>query len=334
MATQNIAINTGESAGFLLGLASHIFEVHGEEIGNAATTKNFISAYLKTKGSVTTEGGLDIAEPVLISTNGNFAMRDKYSQIAANIADPVREFRFDWVQQTGSIAINEVHKLQNMGKAQIKKLLETYKMQAETTIANIRNASFWKASPVANLDSESLQSIVSTTPTSGSLGGISRANTYAQNKVSNTTISSIGSAAGLALIHAMRITLGGDAKTIPDFAVTTPSLYANLQAFLDTLRQRYMDETMGQLGFDTIKIGPQTTLGFDGNGVDEGCPANRLYFLNSKHLFFRRLSGGMDRFTPFEFRDNSWNATSLFLDVFNLTTNLPSSMGVFTAITG
>ena len=334
MATQNIAINTGETSGFLLGLASMIFEVHGEEIGDAVTTKNFLSAYLDTKGSVTTEGGLDIAEPVLISTNGNFAFRDKYSQIAANIADPLREFRFDWVQQTGSIAINEVHKLQNAGKAQIKKLLTTYKMQAETTIANIRNEGFWRASPTANLHTESLPSIVSTTPTTGTLGGISRANTYAQNKIDAATYTSIGSAAGLTALHTMRVTLGGSAKTIPDFAITTPDLWAALSAYIDTLRQAYKDETMAQLGFDTIKIGPQTVLGYDGNGVDEGCPANQFFFLNSKHLFLRKLQGGSMRFTPFEYRDNSWNATSLFLDVLQLTTNLPSALGKFTAITG
>lgn len=334
MATQNIAINTGESAGFLLGLASMIFETHGEEIGDAVTTKNFLTAYLDSKGSVTTEGGLDIAEPVLISTNGNFAMRDKYSQITANIADPLREFRFDWVQQTGSIAINEVHRLQNAGKAQIKKLMTTYKMQAETTIGNILNDSFWKASPTANLDSESIQSIVSTTPTTGTLGGISRANTYAQNKVDTTTVSSVGSVAGLARVHQLRLNLGGSAKEVPDFAITTPIIYGLIQAFLDGQRQAYKDETMGQLGFDTIKIGPQTVLGYDGDGTTTGCPANRLYFLNSKHLFYRKLAGGEMKFSPFEFRDNSWNATSLFLHAFNLTTNMPSSMGVMTAITG
>lgn len=334
MATQSITINTGENASIIQSLATHIFETHGEEIGDAVIGKNFALTYMRSKAETPTVGGLDFAEPVMIAENSNFAFRNKYSQIDADIQDPFREFKFDPIVLDGTIALNKVHELQNMGRAQIKKWAKGLKSQAETTIYNLMARALWSASPVANVEPESIQSIVSTTPTTGTLGGITRSgNTYAQNKVNSTTITSIGSVAGLAALHKMRITLGGDAKTMPDFAITTATLFGNLVGYMDSLRRPTSSEQMTKLGFENIYLG-SALLGYDGDGGTGECPANRFYYLNSKHLFFRVLEGGNFVFEPFSRKDNSLNSTSVFYMVYNLTTNLPSSMGVFSAITG
>src|SRR3990167_3424497 len=105
MATQNIAIPTGENASLILSLATHIFENHGEEIGNAIIGKNFILTYLRSKAQKVESGGLDFAEPVMIAENSNFSHRSHYSQIDAAIQDPTREFKFDPVSLTGTIVI-------------------------------------------------------------------------------------------------------------------------------------------------------------------------------------------------------------------------------------
>jgi len=334
MATQNLAIPTSESASLILSLATHIFENHGDEIGNAAINKNFVLAYLRSKSEEETSGGLDFAQPVLIGENSNFGFRDHYAQIPADYQDPTREFKFDPVTLSGTIVVNKKHELMNMGRSQIKKWASTLKMQAQTTIENIVNRAMWAASPTANVEPESIRSIVSSTPTSGSLGGITRAgNAYAQNKVDSSTISSIGSTAGLAALHKMRAKLGGDAKTTPDFAVTTATLFANLHAYMDANRRLRSDEQMVKLGFENFYVGT-ALLGYDGDGGTGECPANSFYYLNSKHLFFQILDGGKFVFEPFSYKDNSLNATSIFYLMCNLTTNLPSSMGVFTAITG
>lgn len=340
MATQNIAVPTGESASILAMLATHIFENHNKEMGDAIINKNFVLAYIKSKAETVEVGGLDFAEPVLISANQNFAFRNKYSQIDANQSDPTREFKFDPIVLDGVIAINKVHELMNTGRAQIRKLAMTYKQQAESTVANIINAALWAASPVANLEPESLRSLISTTPTTGTIGGVSRSgNAYAQNKLFSTTISSIGSAAGLAALHTFRAKLGGDAKTAPDFAVTTATLWGNLMGYMDNNRRLRSDEQMTKLGLENFFIGT-ALLGYDGDagvandGTAAGCPANQLYYLNSKHLFYKILEGGNTVFEPFSRKDNSLNSTSVFYHVYNLTTNLPSSMGVMSAITG
>lgn len=334
MATQNITVNTGESAGLFQSLATHIFENHGKEIGDAVIGKNFALTYMREKAQEETQGGLDFAEPVMIGENSNFGFRGKYAQIDADIQDPTREFKFDPIPLTGTIVINKMHELQNMGRSQIKKWGTTLKTQAETTIANIMERALWNSSPTANVEPESIRSIVSDTPTTGTLGTVTRAgNTWAQNKVNTSTISSIGSAAGLAALHKFRATLGGNAKTSPDFALTTATLWGNLLGYLDNNRRPTSNEQMTKLGFENFYIG-SALLGYDGDGGTGECPSNHFYYLNSKHLFFKILEGGNMVFEPFSRKDNSLNATSVFYMIYNLTTNLPSSMGVFTAITG
>jgi hypothetical protein len=221
-----------------------------------------------------------------------------------------------------------------MGRAQIKKWGTTLKMQAQTTIENVMNRALWNSSPTANLEPESIRSIVTTTPTSGTIGGITRSgNSYAQNQTYTTTISSVGSAAGLAALHTFRAKLGGSAKVSPDFALTTATIFGNLMGFLDGNRRLTASEQMTKMGFENFYLG-SALLGYDGDGAANECPANQLYYLNSKHLFFKKLEGGDMVFEPFSYKDNSLNATSVFYMFYNLTTNLPSCMGVATAITG
>ncbi len=334
MTTQNIAIPTGESSAQLLNLATHIFEAHGPEIGDAVINKNFVLAWLKEKAKEQVVGGLDFAEPVLIGENSNFSHRSHYSQIDANIQDPTREFRFDPVTLSGTIVINRKHEAMNSGKAAIKKLMTTLKLQADSTISNTVNTAMWNTSPTANVEPESIPSLLSITPTTGTIGGISRSgNAYAQNAHSDTTISSIGSAAGVGSLHKFRANLGGSSKVVPDFAVTTSTLWGNLYGYLDGLRRLRANEKMTALELDNFYVGSEL-VGYDGDGGSGECPDNYMYHLNSKHLFFKCLEGGDFKFEPFSYKDNSLNATSIFYLFYNLTTNLPSCMGVQSSITG
>jgi hypothetical protein len=341
MATQNIAIPTGDSASLLATIATQCFENWNKEMGDAIINKNFVLAYLRSKAERVEVGGLDFAEPVLYSSNTNFGFDSKFAQIPSNYQTPTQAFRFDPVVLRGVVVINKVHELQNQGAAQIANFLDTLKKQATSTVENLVNAAQWNSAPTANVEPESLRTIVSATPTTGSIGGVDRAaNVWARNKINSTTISSIGSAAGVAALMTFRAQLGGNAKTTPDFAVTTATLWGNLSGYLANLRRLTSNENMAKLGIDTFSLVPGCEIGYDGDaglatdGTSAGCPANQLYFLNSKHLFYKVLKGGNMKFEGFSKKDNSLNDTSIFYHVYNMTTNLPSSMGLFTAITG
>ena len=321
-----ITVATQETT-LLESLATHIFENHGEEIGNDAINKNFTMAMLDRKGSKkVVEGGLDFAEPILIGENSNFDFRSHYSDVDANHQDPTREFKFDPKTLSGTIVLNTLHDAMNQGKLAIKKWMKTLRMQADTTIENKINGSFWTASP-SSVQPESLQSIISATPTTGSLGGITRAgNSYAQNGAYTTAIADIGSEAGLATLHSERANMGGDANTNPDIAVTTPTLWGGLFGYMDSLRRVRADEQVVKLGFDNFMVGTATL------GYDSLCPSGYFYYINSKHLFLKILKKGNFVFEPFSRKKDNLNSTSLFYLFYNLTTNLPSAHKVFTNV--
>lgn len=340
--TQNIAIATADSSSLLATLATQMFEDWNPEMGDAIINKNFALTWMKANAKKTVVGGLDFAEPILYSSNSNFAFRDKFSQIPAAYQTPTQAFRFQPAPLTGVIPINMIHNLQNQGKAQIKNFLETLKAQAESTVSNLVSAAMWNSSPVTDIDPESLLSLCPVTNTTGSIGGQSRvSNVWARNKVFSTTVSSIGSAAGLAAMFNFRAQLGGAANDTPDFAVTTSTIYGNIFGLYAATNKRLTgSEKMVDAGIDSISILPKCELGYDGDAglaadqTSAACPANQLYFLNSRHLFYKVLDGANMKFMGFSYKDNSINETSVFVHAYNLTTNLPSSLGVMSAITG
>jgi hypothetical protein len=342
--TSNVAIPipSAEGSSLLATLATQMFENYNKEMGDAIINKNFVLAYLKSKAEREEVGGLDFAEPVLKGANSNFAFRDKFAVIPSNYQTPTDALRFAPAVLTGVIPINKVHELQNQGKSQIMNFLDTLQKQAVSTVSNLVSAAMWNSSPVTDIDPESLLSLISTTPTTGTIGGVSRvSNTWARNKVYDTTVSSVGSAAGIAALFAFYARLGGAANDTPDFAVTTTTIYGNILGFYaGTNRRLTQDATMTKIGVKSMELMPGCELGYDGDaglagdGSAAACPASSLYYLNSKHLFYKILKGGNTKFEAFTVKDNSINKTSVFYHIYNMTTNLPGSLGVMSAITG
>lgn len=332
MATQNIAVPTGETQSFLESLATEVFENHGAEIGDAAINKNFALAWLREHAEKVEVGGLDFVEPVRINENSNFGHRSHYSDIPDNVQTPNNALRFDQVTLSGSIVLNKKHELMAKGKHEIRSIMKDLREQADSTISNTLNTAMWDSSPTANIEPESIRSIVPDDPTTGTLGGANRATaTWARSRVSSTAISDIGSEAGITALHTFRIMMRGGAKSSPDFALTTATLYASLFGFMDANRRVMSNEKMTKLGFDNFMIG-SATLGHDGDGGTGECPASHFYWLNSKHLFFKVLEGSLFKFEPFRMRGKNLNSSSIFYMFYNLTTNLPGSMGVHTNV--
>ena len=68
-------------------------------------------------------------------------------------------------------------------------------------------------------------------------------------------------------------------KSSPDIIVTTPALYSLFESAL-TPQQRFSSSKLADAGFEALR--------FHGADVifDENCPANRMYFLNTKAMAF------------------------------------------------
>lgn len=333
MAT-NISYASGDT--ILETLVLHTLPDFGEH-GDGIINSNLLLAYMKDKKRFKVlDGGLELWKGVLKSENSNAKWQGAGDTMSAQLQDPNERLRWDIKIFTDSIVINKLDEARNKGRAMIKNFAQTLRDQAESTIPNNFNSAFWAATPGTN-EPNSIPSLISTTPTTGSIGGLSRVGRKElQNGVSTATIADIGAEAGLSALFKQIVsrTVGKDG---PDLVIMTDTLWAGLAAYLNTLARYGANERMAQLDFDTIKYG-RATIGYENvtglktsaNSISSGY----IYGLNSNHLAFECLKDGNFTWNPdgFERVGQTLNKALYFWVFCNLTTNLPWSHFVMTNV--
>jgi len=333
-----VSYASGDTAleSLILHTAPDIFGEHGDGISN----NNFLLAYLKEKKRFkVVDGGLEFWKGVLSRENSNAKWQSHEAPMSANLQDPNVRLRFDIMTFTDSIVINKKHEAMNKGRAMIKSYAQTLREQAEATIPNAFNSAFWKATPGTG-EPESVRSLISITPTTGTIGGQSRVGNKAlQNGAYTTAIADIGSEAGLSDLKKLIIRQAVTSRNLCDLVIMTDALYAGLSAYLDANRRYNPDSKMADLGFETIKMG-KTVIGFEvatptGNsGYTDTIPANYMFGINSNHLNFEVLKDGNFIWNPdgFERVGQTLNKALYFWVFCNLTTNLPRAHFVATNV--
>lgn len=316
------------------------FGPHGDGIINTNAILSFFKGKDAKEGNSkrfqSIDGGLEFWNGIMSNENSNFKWQAHTSDMSANLQDPSQRLRFEIKTFTGSIVINELHKAQNKGKAMQKEFARTLRDQAESTIPNRFNSAFWAASP-ASTEPESIPSIVSATPTTGTIGGLNRSgNAFLQNIAYTTAISDIGSEAGVAELTRQRIRASIGANDLPDLAITTDQLYAGLSGYLASLNRFRPDDMMAKLGFETITLG-NMSITYENTNVLGGhntITANYFYMINSNYMKFKTLKDGNFIWNPagFERVGNTLNKALYFWVFCNLTTNNPRAHVVLTNV--
>ena len=135
---------------------------------------------------------------------------------------------------------------------------------------------------------DGLPSFVSNAPTTGTVGGINRANyAFWRNQTYDFSVDAGASASatniyrGFNLLWA-RCTRGSDT---PDLILVDNNFWEFYLASIQNLARFAGDSELADLGFTTIKF-MMADVVLDG-GIGGDAPTNTAYFLNSKYLFFR-----------------------------------------------
>ncbi len=340
MAATNVEYASGFTA--LESLILHTlpnFGPHGDGIIN----NNFLLAYLKGKNDngrafQVLDGGLEFWNGLRVRNSTNFKWQGISDEMDAMLQDPNKRLRFDIKTFTGSITIAKIHEAMNKGRAMIKNWVRDQREQAEDTIPNQFNSAFWSQNP-SSLEPISIPSIVSTTPTTGTIGGLSRAGEQAlQNGVLTTAVSDIGSEQGVSAMKKQQIqrSIGQGGKDRVDIIIMDEDNFAGLQGYLTTQNRFRPSERMAKLDFDTIQMG-STTISYENTLVADGentIVAGRVYGLNSNHLKFKVLRDGNFIWNPdgFERVGRTLNKALYFWVFCNLTTDLPKAHFVMTNV--
>jgi len=264
-------------------------------LADSVTKNNALLTKLKGRGNVKTISGGNVIMQELMYNDASTITASSYSgydviDITPN--SPISAAQFDLKQYASSVSISGFEMLQNSGREQRIDMLEGRIQVAEAQLLNQISAGIYSdGTGNSGKDITGLQAAISTTPSSGTYGGINRANWSFWRNAAFSGVSDGGAAVSSTNIQsymnrlAVQLVRGTDR---PDMIVADNNYY---RFFLESLQaiQRVTSEDSAAAGFTSIKYlgaGLNCDVYLDG-GIGGAIPSNRMYFLNSKFMFFR-----------------------------------------------
>jgi hypothetical protein len=258
------------------------------KLADNVTENNALLKRLSEKGKVKpVSGGRTIVRELEYAENATFQWYSGYETLNISPSDVITAAEFDWKQASVAVSINGLEQLQNAGKEQIINLIEARVGNAERTMRNgIAAAVYANGTGNAGKEIGGLQLLVADLPTSGTVGGINRANySFYRNQYFDATTDG-GNAATSSNIQGYmntmwaRCTRGTDA---PDLIIADNNYFNLFLGSLQTI-QRITDPKMAQAGFTSVKY-MNADVVLDG-GIGGNCPTNHMYFLNTEYIHF------------------------------------------------
>jgi len=261
---------------------------------------------LRKKGKVKpVSGGRTIVQEIEYQENGTFFRYAGYDLLNVAPSDVMTAAEFDYKQAAVAITASGLELLQNSGEAAIIDLLEGRIANGEKTLLNnIAIDCYSDGTASGGKQIGGLQLLVSSTPTSGTVGGINRANWsfYRNQSFSGVTDGGAAVATGNIQSYMNRLYLRcARGKDKPDLIVADNNYFRIYWESLQAI-QRITSSNMGEAGFDSLKY-MNADVVFDG-GYGGGAPTNFMYMLNTDYIYFRPHSDrnfvpiGGDRMNP------------------------------------
>lgn len=256
---------------------------------------NALLQYLNSKGNVKPFSGGNVILQELMYNDPNTQNASSYSgydviDITPN--SPLTAPQYDIKQYAAAVTISGLEQLMNSGKEAIIDLLEGRIMVAEKQLMNQISAGVYSdGTGNGGKDITGLAAAISTTPTTGTYGGINRATWTFWRNVAFSAATDGGAPANASNIQSymnrtiLQTVRGTDS---PDLCVADNNYY---RLFLESLQaiQRVTTEEDAGAGFSSLAYfgaGKKMMVRLDG-GIGGSIPTNRMYFLNTDYIFFR-----------------------------------------------
>lgn len=266
------------------------------KLADNVTSNNALLTRLNTKGRIKPiTGGSQILQELAYANNGTAMYYSGYQPIDITPQKVIDSATFDIKQAAVGVSISGLEMLKNSGKEQIIDLLEARIEVAEDTMKNLISTGIYSdGTGFGGTQIGGLQLLVSTTPTTGTVGGFDRSsssNIFWRNQ--STTFSALSLTAGSDTIQTamnslyLKCVRGSDAVDL----IVADNTY--FKYYLESLQAitRIMDSNsdIGKLGFQSLKY-MNADVVLDGGlytGSYTGVPASQMYFLNTKYIHYR-----------------------------------------------
>lgn len=296
-------------------------------LANNVLENNVLLSVLNGSGKVKTfSGGQNITHELSYAENSTYKRYSGYEQLDVSPSDVFTAAEYAIKQSAVAISISGLEMLQNSGREQMIDLLESRIDNAQDTMMNNISADIYSDGTAdSSKQIGGLQHIISTTPTTGTVGSINRA-TYSfwRNKATNT--GGLTSSNARAKMTAMYNQLIRNADK-PDLIVADGNYYNAYESELQGI-QRIMDTgSDADGGFESLRF-KSVRVYLDG-GYGGSAPTNRMYFINTKFLKFRPHSKrNMVPLNPDRFAVNQDALVKLIAFAGNLTCGNSGLQGV------
>lgn len=299
-------------------------------LADNVTKHNALLRRLKQKGQISaTSGGRTLVRELEYAENATFSYYSGYETLNISPSDVFSAAEFDWKQCAVSVIASGLELRRNSGKEQLIRLLDSRIRNAEKTMMNnVSTGIYSDGTGSGGKQIGGLQLLIADDPTSGTVGGINRANfSFWRNKTYDFS-DNTATASATSIITAMRTLWQSCVRGTdqPDTIIAD-----------DTYWGYYWDALQAQqrfAGTDNRDAGPMS-LKFFGADVffdtGGGCPANHMYFLNTDYLFFE--AHPQANFTPLDEREpvNQDAIVRPLIWMGNLTMSNASLQGVIKA---
>jgi hypothetical protein len=256
---------------------------------DSVSKNNALLLRLLEKGRVeTADGGRTIVQEIEYQENGTFKRYAGYDLLNISPSDVLTSAEYDWKQAVAAISISGLEQMQNSGKEVMIKLLAARIKNAQKTLRNnIALDCYSDGTADGGKQIGGLQAAVSTSPTTGTYGGIPRAAWAFWQNQKFSGVNDGGGATSATNIQTYMNKLWY--KTIrgadhPDLIVADNNYYGFYHSSLQTI-QRITSDKMAQAGFTALKY-MNADVVLDG-GVGGGAPVNTMYYLNTDYIYLR-----------------------------------------------
>ena len=258
------------------------------ELADNLTQNNAILQRLNQKGNVRPFSGGNVILEEIMYNDPNTNNANSYSGYEVlNIApdSPISAAQFKIAQYADSVTMSGLEMLQNSSKEAIIDLLDGRMQVSEARLLNrISGDLYGDGTGNGGKNLDGLGAAVSATPTSGTYGGINRANwTFWQNQITTgATSTNILASMTTAAIKQIR----GTDKA--DLIVAGNTMYQYYVGALQAI-QRIAAEESGAAGFASLKFygGGTSADVVLGGGYGSQETATYMYFLNTNYIFLR-----------------------------------------------
>ncbi len=288
-----------------------------------------------TKGSAfqSINGGRTINGPIEYAINTTFKSYSDTETLDTTRIDVFDEFSFAWKEYAGTVVMSELEKAKNQGEGRKFDLLAA-------KLANLRNSArdalnrgcFSDGTGNTGKDIGGLAHIVSSTPTSGTVGSINRGTyTFWRNQQTSGAKSSTAFDNLRAVMRSVYndCSSGVNSKH-PDYWVTDQTVF---QGYESLLIANEMVTSKDKASFDGgFKNEYAMFKGIPGS-FDEDCTASVLYFLNYANLKLAYQKGYWMKGFPSVDPANQTVDVFKVMTIANLISNNPRRLGAVTAIT-